>query len=176
MSRPNFLNLVPLSVPAHDAKSFSNSSDRGQQLASVGVYNSGDLFLLLPYVFPQAMSPMWYLATDSVFQPPMLMISSPAVPGRYLLRGPPTRKESIGKWLGSSAALNWSCSAVVIRAAQSGRLPRPPSAEPTGEKVPGEEVPPYTRKLPGSPGLLTPPPPRCRLEASCITASWRPAS
>ena len=81
---------------------------------------------------------MEYLATDYVFQRPIFMISSTAVPARDLLRepGPPTRKECVVKWLDSPPVRRWPCKAVVIRATESGRLPWPPSAVTTGEKVP----------------------------------------
>ena len=79
---------------------------------------------------------MEYLATDYVFQRPIFMISSTAVPASDLLREPPMRKERIVKWLGSPAARKWACKAVAIRAAGSGRLPRPPSAVTTGNRCP----------------------------------------
>ena len=69
---------------------------------------------------------------DSVFQLPIFMISSTAVPASDLLREPPRRKECIVKWLDSPPARKWPCKAVVIRAAGSGRLPRPPWAVTTG--------------------------------------------
>ena len=79
---------------------------------------------------------MHYVATDSVFQPPIVMISSTAVPASFLLGEPPTRKKCIVKWLGSAAARRWAYKAVVIRAAESGRLPRPPPAVTTGNRCP----------------------------------------
>ena len=47
---------------------------------------------------------MLYFAIDSVFQPPMFMISSTTVPVRNVREETPTRQECIIKWLGSSAA------------------------------------------------------------------------
>ena len=64
------------------------------------------------------------------------MISFTAVPASDLLREPPTRKACIVNWLGLPAARKWPCKAVVIRAAGSGRLPRPPSAVTTGNRCP----------------------------------------
>ena len=75
---------------------------------------------------------MQYVATDSVFQPPIVMISSTVLPARVLLGEPPTRKKCIVKWPVSPAARKWAYKAVVIRAAGSGRLPRPPWAVTTG--------------------------------------------
>ena len=40
------------------------------------------------------------------------------------------------KWLGSPAAPKWPCEAVIIRAAESDRLPQPPSAVTTGKRCP----------------------------------------
>ena len=79
---------------------------------------------------------MQYVATDSVFQPPIVMISSTVLPARVLLGEPPTRKKCIVKWPVSPAARKWAYKAVVIRAAESGRLPRPPPAVTTGNRCP----------------------------------------
>ena len=78
-----------------------------------------------------------YYAIDSVFQPPIFMISSTAAPVRNVLGEPHTRKKYIMKWFSSSPANKWPCRAAVIRAAERGRRSRKPLSRNHGERVPG---------------------------------------
>ena len=92
MSHPNFFNIASII-----------SRTRGDSVTSLAFAMHWPHFLLLP-TCPLEVGPIFFYAVDSVFQPPVFMISSTTVPVRNVLGEPLTRKECIMKWFSSSAA------------------------------------------------------------------------
>ena len=108
---------------------------RQRQLASVGLSPTA-LSLATVYLFPRG-GPKLLLGHRFCLSNGPFSRSQPPQSRLEIYRGNfPRETSASGNGLfGSSAIRKWPCSVAVTRAAESGRLPRPPSPETTGEKV-----------------------------------------